>query len=209
MNFKSNKETNLSFFFYNIIFVACLFLIPVTAKPLDDLTKIRFGGSWCRNEDNAMEHSWDIGTFIVRFRGSSKLVIRMKSAYSGAYYTCKIDNGPAYKLHHDNTNEYLEEASGLVSTKEHIIRCGRNNEASWGSTIIYDINLDTGGEILQAVDPNAGNTILRFEAIGDSITAGFKVTSNSSSELSTISDQDVFQTYVQFMVDAWATSNLP
>ena len=63
--------------------------------------------------------------------------------------------------------------------------------------------------MLQAVDPNAGNTILRFEAIGDSIAAGFKVTSNSSSELSTISDQDVFQTYVQFMVDAWATSNLP
>jgi hypothetical protein len=133
----------------------------------------------------------------------------MKSAYSGAYYTCKIDNGPAYKLDHDNTNEYLEEASGLVSTKEYIIRCGRNNEASWGSTIIYDINLDTRGEILQAVGPNAGNTILRFEAIGDSITAGFKATSNSSNELSTISDQDVLQTYVQFMVDAWATSNLP
>jgi hypothetical protein len=173
----------------------------------DDLSKVHFGGRWWRNEDSAMEHSWGQGTFIVRFRGSSKLVIRMKSAYSGLYYTCKIDDGQEVKLLHDNSVEYFEVASDLVPTQEHIIRCGRNNEASWGSTIIYDLNLDTGGEILQANDPNADNTMIRFEAIGDSITAGFKVTSNSAYDPLTIENQDVFQTYIRFMADAWNTSD--
>jgi lysophospholipase L1-like esterase len=179
----------------------------MTAKSMDDLTKVHFGGRWWRNEDDAMEHSWGIGTFIVRFRGSSKLVMRMKSAYSGVYYTCQIDGGREVKLLHDNSVEYFEVASGLVSTEEHTVRCGRNNEASWGSTIIYDLNLDTGGEILQADDPNADNTMLRFEAIGDSITAGFKVTSNSAYDPLTIENQDVFQTYIRFMADAFGTSD--
>ena len=109
--------------------------------------------------------------------GSTKLSMRIKSASAGAYYTCRVrvvddddengKDGVEYQVHHDNTNDYVEVASGLVPTKEHSIRCGRNNEASWGSTIIYGVELDDEGELLPVVDPNADNTMLRFEAIGD------------------------------------------
>ena len=143
--------------------------------------------------------------------------MRMKSAYDGAYYTCRVrvvtddenENGMGfeYKVHHDTTNEYVEVASGLVPNREHIVRCGRNNEALWGSTVIYGVELDDDGELLQAGDPNAENTMLRFEAIGDSITAGFKVTSKSASEPSTIANQDVFQTYIRYMAEAWNTED--
>lgn len=136
--------------------------------------------------------------------------MRMKSAYAGAYYTCRVvddENGVEYKVHHDNNIEYVEVASGLVPNTEHVIRCGRNNEASWGNTVIYGVEIDEGGELLQAVDPNADNKMLRFEAIGDSISAGFKVTSTSASEPSTIANQDVFQTYIRYMADAWKTED--
>ena len=110
--------------------------------------------------------------------GSTKLILRMKSASAGAYYTCQVHvmdenknkNGKGvveYKVHHENYNKYVEVASGLVRNKEHSIRCGRNNEASWGSTIIYGVEIDDEGDLLPAVDPNADNTMLRFEAIGD------------------------------------------
>jgi hypothetical protein len=103
----------------------------------EQLEKIYSGGRWWRNNDNTMKHSWGVGTFIVRFRGSSNLVMQMKSVSAGAYYTCKIDGGTQVKLFHDNSIDYFEVASGLTSNAEHIVRCGRKNEASWGATIIY------------------------------------------------------------------------
>ena len=107
--------------------------------------------------------------------GSTKLILHMKSASAGAYYTCRVHvvddenngKGVEYKIHHDNINESVEVVSGLVPTKEHLIHCGRNNEASWGSTIIYGVDIDDEGALLPAGDPNAENTMLRFEAIGD------------------------------------------
>jgi len=60
--------------------------------------------------------------------------------------------------------------------EEHVVRCGRNNEASYGDTVVTGIDLESGGQLLQATYPNANNSMIRFEAIGDSITAGYKVT---------------------------------
>jgi len=154
----------------------------------EELEKVHFGVRWWRNNVDIMKQSWGIETFNVRFRGSTKLTMQMKSAYVGAYYTCQVDDGVEVKLYHDNAMDYFDVASVLVSNAEHVVRCGRNNEASWGATTISGIVLDNSGELLQAVDHNAGNTMLRFEAIGDSITAGFKVTSYSASKPSMIAN---------------------
>jgi len=186
----------------------------VTAKPLvmnKNLNKIHFIGRWWKNEsDGSMEHSWGVGTFIVRMKGSTKLIMSMKSPDfqaddPGAYYTCRV-NGVDHQIHQIH-NEDVEVASDLAPNMEHIIRCGRNNEASYGPTIIYGVKIEENGELLQAVDPNAHNTMLRFEAIGDSIAAGFKVTAKSAYEPATIANQDVFQSYVRSMADAWKTED--
>jgi len=95
----------------------------------------------------------------------------------------------------------VEVASGLAPNMEYIIRCGRSSEASYGFTNIYGVKIEEGGELLQAVDPNADNTMLRFEAIGDSITAGFKPI------VPRIKNEDVFQSYSHFMADAWKTED--
>ena len=172
----------------------------------EDLEKVHFGGRWWRDDDG-MKHSWGVGTFVVRFRGSSALAVRMASSWVGAYYTCRVDGGPEVKLFHDSKMEHFRVAAGLSPSEEHVARCGRNNEASWGPTLVRGVALDPGGELLRAADPNAGSALLRYEAIGDSITAGFKVTAASAAEPATIANQDVFQTYVRYMADAWGTSD--
>ena len=50
------------------------------------------------------------------------------------YCTCQVDDGAEVKLYHDNAMEYFEIASDLVTNAEHVVRCDRNNEASWGAT---------------------------------------------------------------------------
>jgi len=180
-------------------------------EPKDELEKIYFGGRWWRDGD-WMRHSWGVGTFVMRFKGSTSLVVEMGAGYEGAYFTCRVDDGPEARLLVDNS--YQEPTAngmaftGLSSTKEHVIRCGRDNEASYGDTIISGISLESGGQLLQASDPNANNSMIRFEAIGDSITAGFNVlTPALVSEPATIENQDVFQTYIRFMADAWGTTD--
>lgn len=106
----------------------------------------------------------------MRMKGSTKLIMSMKSPDAvtndpGAYYTCRV-NGVEHQFHQIH-HEDVEVASGLAPNIEHIIRCGRNNEASFGPTVIYGVIIEENGELLQAVDPNANNTMLRFEAIGD------------------------------------------
>ena len=191
---------------YPIILTVLALCVKSSSATWEELDNLHFGGRWWRDNDS-MKHSWGVGTFIVRFRGSSELVMQMTSSWVGAYYTCQVDGGPEVKLFHDNQIDYFQVAAGLSPSEEHIVRCGRNNEASWGPTIIDGIVLDPNGELLQAVDPNAGNTMLRFEAIGDSITAGFKATATTAAEPSTIANQDVFQTYVRYMADAWGTND--
>jgi len=83
------------------------------------------------------------------------------------------------------------------------VKCGRSSEASYGITTLTDVVLDASGELLPAL----GNSMeLRYEAIGDSITAGFKVT-GTASEAATPQNEDVFQTYVRHLADAWGTSD--
>ena len=177
----------------------------------DQIEKIYFGGRWWQ-DGNTMRHSWGLGTFIVRFQGSSSLVVNMGAALYGAYYTCQVDNGTEQRIlvanSLQNPNASGMTFTGLSSTEEHVIMCGRNNEASYGDSIITGINLEDSGELLQAIDPNSNNNMIRFEAIGDSITAGYKVlVPPGAPDPATIANQDVFQTYIRFMADAWGTTD--
>ena len=179
----------------------------------DSIEKIYFGGRWWQ-DGNAMRHSWGLGTFIVKFQGSSSLVIKMGAALAGAYYTCTVDNsGPEQTKIVTNTFDKANDTgmifTGLSPLTEHTIWCGRNNEASYGDSVFVGVELEASGQLLQAVDPNANNNMIRFEAIGDSITAGYKVLvpSSRASDPATLANQNVFKTYIRYMADAWGTSD--
>jgi len=60
--------------------------------------------------------------------------------------------------------------------------------------------------LLQATDPNSNDSMLRIEFVGDSITAGFKVSASSVSEPSTTSNQDVHLAYPRHLADLFQTS---
>ena len=194
--------------------VLVLSLSYTNSAPLhldDELHKLHFGGRWWRDGDT-MRHSWGVGTFIVRFQGSSSLVVKMGAALGGAYYTCQVDGGEEVRKLVSNTYQEADahgmSFAGLSSVEEHIIRCGRNNEASYGDSIITGVVLDSGGRLLETADPNADNSMIRFEAIGDSITAGYKVTVPPGVIVdATIENQNVFKTYVRLLADAWGTTD--
>jgi len=198
--------------FSNIIaFASFVLSLSSTDATPDQIEKIYFGGRWWRDRDT-MRHSWGLGTFIVRFQGSSSLVMNMGAALDGAFYTCQVDNGLEQRILVSNSiqnpNANGMTFTDLSSTEEHVIRCGRNNEASYGDSVISGITLEDSGQLLQAIDPNANNKMIRFEAIGDSITAGYKVlVPPGVSDPATIANQDVFHSYIRFMADAWGTTD--
>lgn len=177
------------------------------AATREQLQKMHFGGRWWQ-DGNKMNNSWGVGAFIVQFRGSSQLTLKMNSGYaSGLHYTCQINDGVETKLYHPHSDEFLTIATNLDTSSEYIISCGRNNEASWGTTTISSVILDVGGELLPVADPNADGNMLRIEFVGDSITNGFKVTAQSASEPATIDNQDVFLAYPRLLADAFNTSD--
>ena len=72
---------------------------------------------------------------------------------------------------------------------------------------ISSVVLDEGGELLQATDPNSDDSMLRIEFVGDSITAGFKVSASSVSEPSTTANQDVHLAYPRHLADLFETED--
>jgi len=96
-------------------------------------------------------------------------------------------------------------ATGLSVNQDHAVRCGRSNEAAFGETALSGVVVDDAAEPLQ---PSAHGEELRYEAIGDSITAGYAVMdSPGSPEGVTLENSDVFQTYERFLADSWSTSD--
>ena len=61
--------------------------------------------------------------------------------------------------------------------------------------------------MLQATDPNSNDSMLRIEFVGDSITAGFKVSASSVSEPSTTANQDVHLAYPRHLANLFQTSD--
>ena len=80
------------------------------------------------------------------------------------------------------------------------------NTSRYLCTQISSVVLDEGGELLQATDPNSDDSMLRIEFVGDSITAGFKVSASSASEPSTTANQDVHLAYPRRLADLFQTS---
>jgi lysophospholipase L1-like esterase len=75
---------------------------------------------------------------------------------------------------------------------------GRSDEASYGHTTLHNIILDKGGV---AMDPPPRRGFV-YEALGDSITAGFKVTGSPAAMT-----EDVFKTYEYHLAQHWGVDD--
>ena len=100
----------------------------LTVDSEEQLDKIYFGGRWWR-EGDTMRHSWGVGTFIVRFQGSSSVSINIGAGYEGCYFTCRVDDESEIRLRVDNSFQDSAENgmvfTGLSPIDEHVIQCGR------------------------------------------------------------------------------------
>ena len=133
-----------------LLAIAAGYCIHGTSATLEQLQLMHFGGRWWK-EGKTMTHSWGVGSFLVKFRSSSQLKVQLQSGWSaGLYYTCKINDGASFELYHENSND-LSVAANLDSADEYVVWCGRNNEASYGATILSGVVLDTGGELLPVI----------------------------------------------------------
>jgi lysophospholipase L1-like esterase len=137
---------------------------------------------------------------MIRFRKSTSVGVALQSPQIGAYYVCQVDDQEEVRLNHQTGT--LTIATGL-SLEEHVAKCGRSGEASYGKTSVTGVVIDDAGDLLTVEEPLA--SALRYEAIGDSITAGFKVTvpAGSGAVPATPENEDVFKTYVRHLADAW------
>eukprot|EP00931_Biecheleriopsis_adriatica_P019819 TRINITY_DN1339_c0_g1_i2.p1 TRINITY_DN1339_c0_g1~~TRINITY_DN1339_c0_g1_i2.p1 ORF type:complete len:590 (-),score=90.84 TRINITY_DN1339_c0_g1_i2:84-1676(-) len=149
-----------------------------------------------------MAHSWGPGIFWLRFQGSSTAAVKLESG-DGLYFVCSVDGQPTFRKSHASGTFTI--ASGLDPSAEHSLWCGRSNEASYGETVLEAVLLDDAADLLQAQAAEASQ--LRFEAIGDSITAGFATKwQPGQARGATLENSDVFDTYARFLADGWSTS---
>eukprot|EP00928_Gymnodinium_smaydae_P011153 TRINITY_DN14150_c1_g1_i2.p1 TRINITY_DN14150_c1_g1~~TRINITY_DN14150_c1_g1_i2.p1 ORF type:complete len:441 (-),score=69.43 TRINITY_DN14150_c1_g1_i2:881-2131(-) len=167
---------------------------------LSDLSKVRFIGRWY-DSGGGKAHSWT-GQFVVRFRGSSSIAVNLWSGL-GLYFVCTVDGQPpSRRIHQDGL---FSVANGLDASTEHVVKCGRSNEAAYGETVLKTIVLDAGAELLQA--PPALSTELKVEVIGDSITAGLVSKWQPGQAMrSSLENCDVFDTYARHLAEGLGTS---
>jgi lysophospholipase L1-like esterase len=135
---------------------------------------------------------------MVKFTGSRTVGVTLSTVSSNAggsqYFVASIDGGNLVRLNHPDAKSTLQLPFQLDPTKEYTLLFGRSDEASYGKTTLHDIALDQGYTAL-AQPPAHG---LRYEVIGDSITAGFKVTGAPAT-----STEDVFKTYEYYLKEHW------
>ena len=141
------------------------------------------------------------------------MVLENFSPFTGTqlYFTCWFDDHNEQRfapVNISNTNpqqQRLTIATNLVATELHKVYCGRSSEAAHGETSIVRIEGDVGVQALVPDGPRDNE--LRFEAIGDSISAGHKIYVPAGvHQAATTQNEDVFRTYVRRLADAWATS---
>jgi lysophospholipase L1-like esterase len=138
---------------------------------------------------------------MVKFKGSRTVGVTL-STVSGndggsEYFVASIDGGELMSIEHPDAKSTLQLPFQLDPTKEHTLLVGRSDEASYGKTTLHDIVLDQGYTALAL--PAQG---LRYEVIGDSITAGFKVTGPPAT-----STEDVFKTYEHHLKEHWGVED--
>lgn len=147
----------------------------------------------------------------MRFTGSTRIALVLKGSrdFTGQdplYYTCKINNRDEQHASPDLASGRMTIATDLVATEEYTLRCGRSSEAAYGETILFGIEADAGVQPLVPAGPRTNE--LRYEAIGDSITAGHKTNGvvPGVAQNPTTENNDVFQSWVRRLADGWATS---
>merc|ERR1712000_64139 len=167
---------------------------PSSGYPLD---KLLLAGRWY-NGDGGMQTSWG-QSVVARFKGSSSVKIRVSGG--GRYYSYRVDGQPWTKVM-VGANAVVTLANNLNVQQEHTVHFGKSDEASYGTWTFHDLMLDRGYEALK---PEA--TKLKFEAIGDSITAGFKVDCHPGGGSPTTANEDQYETYVSHLADVWGTDD--
>lgn len=144
-----------------------------------------------------MVAGWGQSVF-AKFTGSAKVGVNVNGG--GLYYSYRVDGGPWTKVTAAHSTVML--ANNLAEKDEHTLHFGRSDEASYGTWTFYDLVLDQG---YTALDPDAPK--LTYEAIGDSITAGFKVDCQPGGGSPSTGNEDAYKTYVAHLGDAWGTND--
>jgi heparanase 1 len=110
------------------------------------------------------------------------------------YFVTRVNGGNLTRTALDETSGALTLATGLDPEKEYTVVVGRCNEASYGVTTLQSVNVGHGFVALDPPPLPSGG--LRYEAIGDSITAGWNVDlpAGTNHDGGTRA-QDVFKTY--------------
>lgn len=137
-------------------------------------------------------------SFFAKFKGTTKVAVKLNGG--GLYYSYRIDGGAWTKIKVAQGTVVL--ASNLAKEKEHTLHFGRSDEASYGTYTYYDLILDAG---YTALAPGAPK--LTYQAIGDSITAGFKVDLQPGQGSPSTSNEDEYETYVAHLADYWGTDD--
>lgn len=171
------------------------------------MDKIQFIGRWYSGSDGISKTSYG-HSFVVRFKGSSHVGVTLKTGpqveTGEVYYFASIDGGEPTRLKHSGTKSTLKIPFQLDASKEHTLMLSRSSEAAYGETTLYDIVLDRGYEALVATALSG----LRYEAIGDSITAGWNDLLPAGTEHDGGSKgEDLFSTYEYRLAQAWNLSD--
>jgi len=167
---------------------------------------VTFIGRWYDNHPGKTV-SWGPHSFQTTFTGSSSIAISLSDASSlgELSYTCTGSAlGGAEKVF--TTSQFQAPlAVGLQPALKYTLNCGRNDEASYGTTTVSDVLLQSGGTLLKSPLPPKA---LRYMAIGDSITAGFKALIEPGTGVQpSAANEDLFKTYGRHLADAWGASD--
>ncbi|EOD11629.1 hypothetical protein EMIHUDRAFT_214491 [Emiliania huxleyi CCMP1516] len=165
---------------------------------------ILFVGRWW-SSSTGLAAEWAPSVWHARFQGASQLTLGIDSP-PNLFYTC---GGSAVLAAHGQEEKVYSSyemngvlVAGLERASTYTIWCGRNSEASHGTTTITAIQLDGGSFLTVALPANP----LRLEAIGDSITAGFQVLVPPGGLYpQDATKSDIFKTYERRLADAWGT----
>lgn len=172
---------------------------------------LQFAGRWY-DSGNDNINTWG-QQVTAKFTGSGHVGVYMTSSCPACiddamYFSYKIDDGEWQKVKLSaGTPQML--ASDLETHHNHTVTFGRSDEASDGTFIFTDWALDSGYTALMPDSPDTAP--FRYEAIGDSITAGFMSECNSEAtggcQHTGISTTNAYNTYVRHLADHWGTTD--
>merc|ERR1712167_473385 len=120
------------------------------------------------------------------------------------YFSYKIDDGEWVKERLSHEAPHML-ATDLDRHQNHTVTFGRSDEAADGTFTFTDWALDSGYTAWMV------DALLSYEAIGDSITAGYMAECSAQSTLhgcnQGIATTNVYSTYVRFLADHWGTTD--